>query len=148
MLTWLKTLPSIGAIGLGLYSLLGILIYMPIGPDVFLIALTYTSGKFPLIQVISTIGGYAIGVTVTFYLGYSGKKIIKKNLKKIEEFLYERAFLCSLVAALTPIPLREFSLLAGYSQVRFYRFILGILVGLIVRFSFECVLSLIFRNPL
>ncbi len=148
MLTWLKTLPSFGSIGLGLYSFLGIILYMPIGPDVFLIAIAYTSGKFPLVEIISTITGYSLGLTVSFYIGYSGKRIIRKSLKKLEKFLYRYVFICSFVAALTPVPLREFSLLAGYSRVKFWRFILGCLLGLLIRFSLECILSLIFKNPL
>lgn len=43
---------------------------MPIGPDIFFMALTYTSKRFPFLWVLTTIVGYALGLTVTFFIGY------------------------------------------------------------------------------
>ena len=116
----------------------------PIPPDVLLVALCVgsvaKSYKFALIctagSVLGGMIGYAIG-----YWGYEaiGKPIIafyngKEAMQNVQSFYNEYGFWGNLLAAVTPIPYKVFTIASGAFQFSLGRFLLASIIGRSLRF--------------
>ena len=132
-----------GPWGLGVYSFVGLLIYMPVGPDVFLMTLARTSRRFPWTAVASVVLAYLVALALVYSLSQTVRRWLPKSFPKAEQWLQKYGFWATLAAALTPIPLREFIAVAGYLRIPWGRTFLALFLGLTFRFTVECLLALL-----
>ena len=139
LINLLLNLPhSFGAFGLFLYCLVGLLIYMPIGPDIFLIASSISCKCLPISKVIATLTAYFIGCTIDFAIGrWFGYRIKWQVLQRLKGLGERYGGWAMFVAGLTPIPLREASIAAGVLRMRYKDFILPLFSALALRFFVE-----------
>jgi len=142
---WLGSLVNqYGDIGLFLYCLIGLLTYMPIGPDIFLVAKALSCRCFPLRTLGLVILAYALASSINFLLAAKVKNFIRikeKKRRKIKEIVDRYGFWGVLFVAIGPIPVREGSIVAGLSGMRYDRFALAMLTGTVIRFTLEGLLA-------
>lgn len=116
----------------------------PIPPDVLLIALCVggvsKSYKFAFICSAGSILGGIIGYGIGFW-GYEliGKPIVKAYhgealMNTINHWYNSYGFWGTLIAAITPIPYKVFTITSGAFQFSFYEFLLASLIGRSLRF--------------
>ncbi len=133
-----------GDIGLFLYCLIGPLTYMPIGPDVFLIAKALSCHCFPLTLVVSMVAAYTIAGTINYLIGrfLSRKlKIRSKWLRKVELYAEKYGFWGLLMVSAGPIPVREGCIAIGFLRLPFKKFVAAMVLGTGLRFGFEGLLG-------
>jgi len=138
---WLKVL---GPWGLFLYTFFGLIFYMPIGPDSFVILTTSRAKSFPILLLLSLIAGYMLASTINFFIGKGVLRIIKVKFEKGEKFVSKYGPVGIFIASITPLPLREVTICAGYLRMSYKKFILSLLAGILLRFSIEIIFAIKF----
>jgi membrane protein YqaA with SNARE-associated domain len=118
--------------------------FFPVPPDVLLLALCLSvptrAFKFALIcsvgSVVGGVLGYAIG-----YFGYEaiGKPVIdfyhgEAVMQKVQNLYDTYGFWGVLIAAITPIPYKVFTIASGFFKFEFISFVLASIVGRSFRF--------------
>ncbi|KKK79118.1 hypothetical protein LCGC14_2836720 [marine sediment metagenome] len=118
--------------------------FFPIPPDVLLMALALSiparSFRFAMVCTLGSIIGGVIGYGIG-YFGYEaiGKPIIdfyhgQDVMAAIERQYNEYGFLGVLIAAITPIPYKVFTISSGFFHFEFLSFLLASIVGRSFRF--------------
>ncbi len=125
-----------------LYVFLGLLVYLPVGPDVYLMARTRVLGRFPVAAFVAVVLAYGTALSVAYGLGAAGRRWIGRDLGRWERWIRRYGGWASFLAAVSPVPLREFALVAGYCRMAYPVFLAGILAGVTLRFTAECAVSL------
>ena len=116
----------------------------PIPPDVLLIALCVgsvtKSYQFALICAVGSILGGMIGYAIGYW-GFEaiGERIIafyngESSMQKVRAFYDEYGFWGNLLAAITPIPYKVFTIASGSFQFSFGKFLLASILGRSLRF--------------
>ena len=116
----------------------------PIPPDVLLVALCVgsvaKSYKFALICTAGSILGGMIGYAIGYW-GFEaiGKPIIafyngEASMQKVQSFYDEYGFWGNLLAAVTPIPYKVFTIASGAFQFSLDQFLLASILGRSLRF--------------
>ena len=116
----------------------------PIPPDVLLVALCVgsvaKSYKFALICTAGSILGGMIGYAIGYW-GFEaiGKPIIafyngEASMQKVQSFYGEYGFWGNLLAAVTPIPYKVFTIASGVFRFSFGQFLLASILGRSLRF--------------
>ncbi|MEZ4704065.1 MAG: VTT domain-containing protein [Bdellovibrionota bacterium] len=118
--------------------------FMPIPPDVFLIALCLGKPKnsfyYALLCSITSVLGGVVGYGIGMFLWGSVDDVVFRYLFSRESFehvgrLYNaNAFWATFIAGYTPIPYKVFTLSAGAFGVSFWGFFWGSVVGRSMRF--------------
>ncbi len=129
-----------GDIGLFLYCLIGPVTYMPIGPDVFLIARSMACRCFPVGLVASMVVAYAISGSINYFIGrFMGHRLksVRSWLDRFREPISRYGFWGLLMVSAGPIPVREGSIVAGFMEIPYLQFLAAMLVGTSVRFALE-----------
>lgn len=118
--------------------------FFPIPPDVLLIALCFATPKkwlrFALICTVGSVVGGALG----YYIGYGawetiGKPIVdayhgQPVMDKVQGWYNEYGFFGVLIAAITPIPYKVFTIASGVFQFDFLQFMAASVLGRGFRF--------------
>jgi len=125
-----------------LYVFVGLLVYLPVGPDVYLMARARAMGRFPVGAWMAVVLAYAAALSVAYAVGAAGRKALRRDLGRWERWIRRYGGWASFLAAVSPVPLREFALVAGYCRMAYPVFLTGILAGVILRFTLECTVSL------
>ncbi len=118
--------------------------FFPIPPDVLLMALALSiparSFRFAMVCTLGSIIGGVIGYGIG-YFGYEsiGKPIIdfyhgQDVMAAIERQYNEYGFLGVLIAAITPIPYKVFTISSGFFRFEFLSFLLASIIGRSFRF--------------
>lgn len=118
--------------------------FFPIPPDVLLIALCAGSHKksfkFAAICLAGSITGGMAGYALGFW-GYEtlGKPIVEfygyqEQMNTVDSLFTRYGFMGNLIAAVTPIPYKVFTIASGAFQYPFFPFLLASIVGRALRF--------------
>ncbi len=118
--------------------------FFPVPPDVLLIALAISiptrAFKFAAICSIGSVLGGIVGYGIGFY-GYEavGKPIVdfyhgQPIMDKVKVLYDEYGFVGILIAAITPIPYKVFTIASGVFTFDFWSFVLASIVGRSTRF--------------
>lgn len=118
--------------------------FFPVPPDVLLIALCVgaakKSFKFAAVCVVGSVIGGMIGYGIGFW-GYEaiGEPIVKAYhgedvMLKIKTWYDDYGFMGNLLAAITPIPYKVFTIASGVFQFNFIEFLAASIIGRGVRF--------------
>ena len=118
--------------------------FFPIPVDVLLIAMALSIPKYSfryaaytsLFSVLGGIGGYIIGY---YFMQYIGNLIIgfygyEDHYNALAQTFQEHNFIAILVAALTPIPYKVFTITAGAANANFMEFMGASILGRSLRF--------------
>jgi undecaprenyl-diphosphatase len=113
--------------------------FFPIPPDILLIPLALLNPQNALLYGLIVVIGSIIGGIIGHQLGNKfGRKILSKLRlapnKKIEAVFDKYGFWAIVVAGITPIPYKIFSISAGIMHYQIKLFILASLIGRGVRF--------------
>lgn len=118
--------------------------FFPIPPDVLLIALSVSRRRKAVFyafvttvaSVLGGILGYYIGVALMEVIGWPIIKFYQKEalFHQLIELFRENSFWAVLIAALTPIPYKIFTIAAGASESLFGQFVLASVLGRAARF--------------
>ncbi len=120
-------------------------IFFPIPPDVILIAIIsmrkvkkwfFYSSITLFFSILGGIIGYILGHS---FFNLFGEAIIsfynlQEAFDKISIIFKEQTFFAILIAALTPIPFKIFTLAGGLFKVNFFIFLLAAIIGRAIRF--------------
>ncbi|HBH61162.1 MAG TPA: cytochrome B [Nitrospiraceae bacterium] len=118
--------------------------FFPVPPDVLLIALAISmprkSFKYALICTVGSVLGGILGYGIGHY-GYEavGKPIVDfyhgQGIMDTIKLQYDRhGFIGILIAAVTPIPYKVFTIASGVFEFDFWLFIIGSIIGRSTRF--------------
>lgn len=132
----------------GLWALLAIAFiessFFPIPPDVLLMALCVgaptKSFRFAAVCALGSVLGGMMGYGIGFW-GYEviGEPIVRfyhgeAVMAKIQVWYQEYGFLGNLIAAITPIPYKVFTISSGVFRFPFFSFLAASVIGRSVRF--------------
>ncbi len=120
-------------------------IFFPIPPDVVLIAIIsmrkvkrwfFYSSVTLVASILGAIVGYVLGF---YFFDMFGESIIsfynlQETFDKISIVFKNQTFFAIVVAALTPIPFKVFTLAGGLFKVNFFTFLIASIVGRAARF--------------
>ncbi|NOY76720.1 MAG: DedA family protein [Calditrichaeota bacterium] len=126
-------------------------IYQPVAPDIFIIG-EVGLGLNPYWVALLALAGSFLGAFLGYYIGRLfdrlGVKRVRKNrhVAKIETWFQKYGNWAVFLGALTPIPLREMSWLAGIFQLSLPRFLIFVALGLLPRYFGEAFLGKIILN--
>ena len=129
-------------------------IIFPVPPDPLLIALGVGKPSFALVFAAICLLGSLVGASIGYVIGMWGGRPVVDRLfaqEKIEfvEGKYQRYDVWAiLIAALTPIPYKVFTVTAGMFRLHFGRFMLASLLGRGARFFAVGLLIALFGEPI
>jgi membrane protein YqaA with SNARE-associated domain len=120
-------------------------LFFPIPPDVFLIAIIsvrkvqrwfFYATLTTVFSILGGIVGYIVGAS---FFDAFGQSIIsfyglEADFEKIRILFQDQTFFAMLVAALTPIPFKLFTLAGGLFKVNFFVFLIASIIGRATRF--------------
>lgn len=119
-------------------------IFFPIPPDVLLIAMAFSvpskSYRFALICTLGSLVGAVFGYGIGYFLSDFGTALInyfdpsENSVIKIKALFDQYGFWGIIIAAITPIPFKIFTIASGLFQYDFLTFMIAISVGRPIRF--------------
>ncbi|MBI2966537.1 MAG: DedA family protein [Bacteroidetes bacterium] len=119
-------------------------VFFPIPPDVLLIAMAFSvpsrSWNFAWVCTFGSITGAVIGYGVGFFMSDIGKAIInffdtsKNAVDEIQRLFDLYGFWGIIIAAITPIPFKVFTVASGLFKYDFITFMGAVAVGRPIRF--------------
>jgi membrane protein YqaA with SNARE-associated domain len=132
--------------------------FFPVPPDVLLIALAISipkkAFKFALICMLGSVIGGVLGYGIGLY-GYEtiGKPIVDfyhgQEIMELIKIKYDQhGFLGILIAAITPIPYKVFTIASGVFRFDFWLFTLASIIGRSTRFFIVAALIWKFGSPI
>ncbi len=132
--------------------------FFPVPPDVLLIALAISipkkAFKFALICMLGSVIGGVVGYGIGLY-GYEsiGKPIVdfyhgQEVMELIKTKYDQHGFLGILIAAITPIPYKVFTIASGVFKFDFWLFTLASIIGRSTRFFIVAALIWKFGAPI
>ncbi len=132
--------------------------FFPIPPDVLLITLAISipkkAFKYALICMIGSVIGGVLGYAIGLY-GYEtvGKPIVdfyhgQEVMELIRTKYEQHGFLGILIAAITPIPYKVFTIASGVFKFDFWLFTLASIIGRSTRFFIVAALIWKFGSPI
>ena len=132
--------------------------FFPVPPDVLLIALAISipkkAFKYALICMIGSVIGGILGYGIGLY-GYEtiGKPIVdfyhgQEVMELIKTKYDQHGFLGILIAAITPIPYKVFTIASGVFEFDFWLFTLASIIGRSTRFFIVAALIWKFGSPI
>ena len=132
--------------------------FFPVPPDVLLITLAISipkkAFKFALICMIGSVIGGILGYGIGLY-GYEtvGKPIVdfyhgQEVMELIKTKYDQHGFLGILIAAITPIPYKVFTIASGVFKFDFWLFTLASIIGRSTRFFIVAALIWKFGSPI
>ena len=132
--------------------------FFPIPPDVLLIALAISipkkAFKFAFICMLGSVIGGVLGYGIGLY-GYEsvGKPIVdfyhgQEVMELIKTKYDQHGFLGILIAAITPIPYKVFTIASGVFKFDFWLFTLASIIGRSTRFFIVAALIWKFGSPI
>ena len=118
--------------------------FFPVPPDVLLIALAVSipakSFRFAAVCAVGSVVGGIVGYGIGFY-GYEavGKPIVdfyhgQAVMDKVKILYDQHGFLGILIAAITPIPYKVFTIASGVFTFDFWSFVFASIIGRSARF--------------
>ncbi len=129
-------------------------IIFPVPPDPLLIALGVGKPSFALVFAAVCLAGSLVGASIGYVIGmWGGRPVVDRlfSQQKITfvEQKYQRYDVWAiLIAALTPIPYKVFTVTAGMFRLHFGRFMLASLLGRGARFFAVGLLIALFGEPI
>ena len=129
-------------------------IIFPVPPDPLLIALGVGKPSFALVFAAICLAGSLLGASVGYVIGmWGGRPVVDRlfsqdKIRFVEQKYQRYDVWAILIAALTPIPYKVFTITAGMFRLHFGRFMLASLIGRGARFFAVGLLIAFFGEPI
>lgn len=134
-------------------------LFFPIPPDVLLMAIIsvrkiqrwfFYATITTVFSILGGIVGYIIGASFfdTFGQGIISLYGLESDFEKIKIIFEDQTFFTMLVAALTPIPFKIFTLAGGLFKVNFFVFLIASIIGRATRFYLVAYLTKLYGPAL
>ena len=130
--------------------------FFPVPPDVLLLVLAVSRPKRSFVFALVCTLGSVLGGCLGYYLGYQffehiGMPILKLygSMDKFESLsgtFQEHGFMAIMVAGITPIPYKVFTIAAGFCKIDFSTLVLASLASRSLRFFAEAGLIFLFGS--
>jgi membrane protein YqaA with SNARE-associated domain len=117
--------------------------FFPIPPDVLLIPLAIANPDSALLYALYTTIASVIGALLGWWIGKKlGRPILvyffsEKRIQKVEEYFNKYGAMALLIAGLTPVPYKIFTIFAGVSGVKIRVLVIWSIIGRGIRFFLE-----------
>lgn len=117
--------------------------FFPIPPDVLLIPLAIANPENALLYALYTTAASVVGALFGWWIGKKlGRPILvylfsEQRIQKVEEYFKKYGPMALLIAGLTPVPYKIFTIFAGVSGVRIRTLIIWSIIGRGIRFFLE-----------
>jgi membrane protein YqaA with SNARE-associated domain len=117
--------------------------FFPIPPDVLLIPLAIANPDSALQYALYTTIASVIGALLGWWIGKKlGRPILvyffsEKRIQKVEEYFNKYGAMALLIAGLTPVPYKIFTIFAGVSGVKIRVLVIWSIIGRGIRFFLE-----------
>lgn len=122
--------------------------FFPIPPDVLLIPMGIANPDSVLFYAFITTLTSVIGVLLGWYIGKKlGRPVLtylfkEDKVQKVEHYFIKYGPMAILMAALTPVPYKIFTIFAGVSRIRLRTLVIWSIIGRGARFFAEALLIL------
>ncbi len=122
--------------------------FFPIPPDVVLIPLAIANPENALLYALYSTIASVFGALLGWFIGKKlGRPVLvylfsEKRVQKVEEYFNKYGAMALLVAGLTPVPYKIFTIFAGVTGVRIRVLVLWSIIGRGIRFFLEGTLIL------
>ncbi|BCB02067.1 YqaA family protein [Bacillus sp. KH172YL63] len=122
--------------------------FFPIPPDVLLIPLAIANPEGALLYALYTTVASVIGALFGWLIGKKlGRPILvrlfsEERIQKVEEYFTKYGPMALLIAGLTPIPYKIFTIFAGVSGVKIRVLVIWSIIGRGIRFFLEAAIIL------
>jgi membrane protein YqaA with SNARE-associated domain len=122
--------------------------FFPIPPDVLLIPLAIANPENALLYAFYTTTASVVGSLFGWWIGKKlGRPILvylfsEQRVQKVEEYFKKYGPMALLIAGLTPVPYKIFTIFAGVSGVRIRTLVIWSIIGRGIRFFLEGALIL------
>ncbi|XXM71565.1 YqaA family protein [Lysinibacillus sphaericus] len=123
--------------------------FFPIPPDVLLIPLAIANPENALLYALYTTVASVVGALFGWWIGKKlGRPILvylfsEQRIQKVEEYFKKYGPMALLIAGLTPVPYKIFTIFAGVSGVRIRTLVIWSIIGRGIRFFLEGAIILI-----
>ncbi|NQD67173.1 DedA family protein [Bacillus haikouensis] len=117
--------------------------FFPIPPDVLLIPLAIANPENALLYALYTTVASVIGALFGWWIGKKlGRPILvylfsEERIQKVEEYFMKYGPMALLIAGLTPVPYKIFTIFAGVSGVKIRVLVIWSIIGRGIRFFLE-----------
>ncbi|MFL8939094.1 YqaA family protein [Rossellomorea oryzaecorticis] len=117
--------------------------FFPIPPDVLLIPLAIANPENALLYALYTTAASVVGALFGWWIGKKlGRPILvylfsEQRIQKVEEYFKKYGPIALLIAGLTPVPYKIFTIFAGVSGVRIRTLVIWSIIGRGIRFFLE-----------
>ncbi|KAA0560633.1 DedA family protein [Bacillus sp. CH30_1T] len=117
--------------------------FFPIPPDVILIPLAIANPDSALLYALYTTIASVTGALLGWWIGKKlGRPILvyffsEKRIQKVEEYFNKYGAMALLIAGLTPVPYKIFTIFAGVSGVKIRVLVIWSIIGRGIRFFLE-----------
>ncbi|MGD6959812.1 YqaA family protein [Rossellomorea aquimaris] len=117
--------------------------FFPIPPDVLLIPLAIANPDSALLYALYTTIASVTGALLGWWIGKKlGRPILvyffsEKRIQKVEEYFNKYGAMALLIAGLTPVPYKIFTIFAGVSGVKIRVLVIWSIIGRGIRFFLE-----------
>ncbi|MEG9298593.1 YqaA family protein [Mangrovibacillus sp. Mu-81] len=117
--------------------------FFPIPPDVLLIPLAIANPENALLYALYTTAASVIGALFGWWIGKKlGRPILvylfsEARIQKVEEYFMKYGPMALLIAGLTPVPYKIFTIFAGVSGVKIRVLVIWSIIGRGIRFFLE-----------
>ncbi|KSU58072.1 hypothetical protein AS034_20445 [[Bacillus] enclensis] len=117
--------------------------FFPIPPDVLLIPLAIANPENALLYALYTTAASVVGALFGWWIGKKlGRPILvylfsEQRIQKVEEYFKKYGPMALLIAGLTPVPYKIFTIFAGVSGVRIRTLVIWSIIGRGIRFFLE-----------
>jgi membrane protein YqaA with SNARE-associated domain len=117
--------------------------FFPIPPDVLLIPLSIANPENALLYALYTTVASVIGALFGWWIGKKlGRPILvylfsEARIQKVEEYFTKYGPMALLIAGLTPVPYKIFTIFAGVSGVKIRVLVIWSIIGRGIRFFLE-----------
>ncbi|QWC23048.1 DedA family protein [Bacillus haikouensis] len=117
--------------------------FFPIPPDVLLIPLAIANPENALLYALYTTAASVVGALFGWWIGKKlGRPILvylfsEQRIRKVEEYFKKYGPMALLIAGLTPVPYKIFTIFAGVSGVRIRTLVIWSIIGRGIRFFLE-----------
>ena len=122
--------------------------FFPIPPDIVLIPLAIANPENALLYALYSTIASVFGALLGWFIGKKlGRPVLvylfsEKRVQKVEEYFNKYGAMALLVAGLTPVPYKIFTIFAGVTGVRIRVLVLWSIIGRGIRFFLEGTLIL------
>lgn len=128
--------------------------FFPVPPDVLLIPLVVINPQLAIFYAVVTTLGSVLGGVAGYYIGHKGGRPVAqkffsdRHINKVESYFEGYGSWAVMIAGLTPIPYKVFTIASGMAKMNMRSFIFASVAGRGMRFFIEAIVLMMWGEAI